>query len=38
MVDVAAAEDIIPNTPSVPLEDEIEETLARKIAKQLKSR
>jgi hypothetical protein len=38
MVDIAAAEDIIPNTPSVPLEDEIEETLARKIAKQLKSR
>jgi len=25
MVDIAAAEDIIPNTPSVPLEDEIEE-------------
>ena len=38
MVDIAAAEDIIPNIPSVPLEDEIEETLARKIAKQLKSR
>jgi hypothetical protein len=38
MVDVAAAEDIIPNIPSEPLEDEIEETLARKIAKQLKSR
>ena len=38
MVDIAAAEDIIPNTPSVPLEYEIEETLARKIAKQLKSR
>ena len=27
MVDIAAAEDIIPNTPSVPLEDEIEENL-----------
>jgi hypothetical protein len=38
MVDVAAAEDIIPNIPSEPLEDEIEETLARKIAKQLKAR
>ena len=38
MVGVATGEDIIPNTPSVPLETEIEETLARKIAKQLKSR
>ena len=38
MVGVATGEDIIPNIPSVPLEDEIEETLARKIAKQLKSR
>ena len=27
MVDIAAAEDIIPNTPSVPLENEIEENL-----------
>ena len=30
MVGVAAAEDIIPNTPSVPLEDEIKEILAQR--------
>jgi hypothetical protein len=29
MVDIAAAEDIIPNIPSVPLEDEIEEGLPK---------
>jgi hypothetical protein len=29
MVDIAAAEDIIPNTPSEPLEDEIEEGLPK---------
>jgi hypothetical protein len=37
MVGVAAAEDIISSTPTEPLEDEIEETLAEKIAKRLKA-
>jgi hypothetical protein len=36
MVGVAAAEDIISSTPTEPLEDEIEETLAERIAKRLK--
>jgi hypothetical protein len=36
MVGVAAAEDIIPNVPAKPLADEVEETLAQKIAKRLK--
>jgi hypothetical protein len=37
MVGVAAAEDIISSTPTEPLEDEIEETLAERIAKRLKA-
>jgi len=37
MVGVAAAEDIISSTPTKPLEDEIEETLAERIAKRLKA-
>jgi hypothetical protein len=37
MIGVAAAEDIILSTPTEPLEDEIEETLAEKIAKRLKA-
>ena len=36
MVDVAAAEDIIPNVPTEPLADEVGETLAQRIAKKLK--
>jgi hypothetical protein len=37
MVGVAAAEDIISSTPTKPLENEIEETLAERIAKRLKA-
>jgi hypothetical protein len=37
MVGVAAAEDIISSTPTEPLEGEIEETLAERIAKRLKA-
>ena len=36
MVGVAAAEDIIPHVPTKPLGDEVEETLAQRIAKKLK--